>query len=487
MLTIESAPISVIASWPKPNYINPDDRGLGLEYVCIIFASLGLVTVLARLYSRLFITKAIGVDDLLVVIALGFLTALMVLIIIANKEYYSGRHIWDVPPTSFVGSRMNIWACLWCYIISITLIKVSVLLFYRRLSVKFSKTFLIATWIGIAYNTLYFVAFALVLLLICRPLHSYWDAFNPVWAATHHFHCGNERVTLPASSGFSVLGDFYSTLLPLILVYHLELPRRQKIALYGLFTLGFAAVGAGIVRTVLMYRLLNVSYDFTWNLWFIWIWADLELYLALFAASAPSLKPFFRHFFVDPLSSFARSSTKKDPEDGNTASQNSGKGTGIKSAESTERGVSLMEITDQHKDIERNQLRGRHDLERAASQQSWYLGDQAEAGTKHFQLHNNQSGRGMRPMRVYGKPEANDYSSPLPGTAGSQDPFADPNRGGARSYCHRCLTALPAPLPPPKDWPLPATSMTSMTEEAHHRPREFLANPHLSSRYNRDI
>lgn len=41
------------------------------------------------------------------------------------------------------------------------------------------------------------------------------------------------------SGALSVIGDFYSTVLPLVLVWHLELPQGKKLALYTLFALGF--------------------------------------------------------------------------------------------------------------------------------------------------------------------------------------------------------------------------------------------------------
>ncbi|OQU95387.1 hypothetical protein CLAIMM_01604 [Cladophialophora immunda] len=476
-------PPSVIASWPKPNYVNPDTRGPGLVYMCIIFAAIGIITCTARVYSRLFITKAPGLDDLLVVVALGFLTALTVLVIIGNKDYYNGRHVWDIPPDSFVGGRANIWASLWCYVIGITLIKISVLLFYRRLSVKFSRAFLIATWVGIIYNILYFLSFGLTLLLLCNPLHAYWDSFNPAWAATHHFHCGSESAALPASSAFSVAGDFYSTLLPLILVYYLELPRRQKIALYALFALGFMAVAAGLVRTVLMYNLLNVDYDFTWELWLTWIWAVLELYLALFAASAPSLKPFFRHFFVESINSFARGSRRRAEYGNNNSSQRagaepmsgkgSGGGTGTFATGGTKGDVSV----DLSADIERG--RGGHweepADERMESRQSWFLADNDETGTKHFELRASQDGKKMIPMRVYKRGDYHDYNynnhyTVPEGTP--SDPFAD-----VEDRVHRSNSAATA-LPQRPDWPL---ALPTMGTEPHHEPREFLANPRLST------
>ncbi len=396
---------------------------------------------------------------MLAVIAVGFLTAFNVLVIIGNRDFYGGRHVWDIPLSSFVGSRINIWASLWCYVIGITLIKISVLLFYRRLSVKFSRAFLIATWIGIIYNILYIFAFGLTLLLLCRPLHSYWDAFNPIWAATHHFHCGSEGASLPASSALSVAGDLYSTLLPLILVYYLELPRKQKIALYALFALGFMAVAAGIVRTVLMYNLLNKNYDFTWELWLTWIWAILELYFALFAACAPSLKPFFQRFFVEPLHSVtARSSRRRrgygaDNEAGTGLGSVKGTDVGM-STRDTQPGVALT------KDVETGARPWIESNERSVSQQSWFLGDGGDAGTRRLELRTTEdrSGRRMIPMRVYRQDE--DGLSALP-----SDPFEDQ---GPRSRSKS--PGLPA------NWPLPAMG----TELQQHQPREFLAEHRLS-------
>ncbi|EXJ61912.1 hypothetical protein A1O7_02343 [Cladophialophora yegresii CBS 114405] len=485
-------PPSVIATWPKPNYADPDTRGPGLIYICIIFGAIGLVTGIARLYSRLFITKAPGFDDLLVMIALGFLTALNVLVIIGNKDYYSGRHVWDIPPSSFVGGRINIWASLWCYVIGITLIKISVLLFYRRLSVKFSKAFLIATWIGIVYNILYFVSFGLTLLLMCHPLHAYWDSFNPVWAATHRFHCVSENAALPASSAFSVAGDFYSTLLPLILVYYLELPRRQKFALYALFALGFMAVAAGVVRTILMYELLNVDYDFTWELWLTWVWAVLELYLALFAASAPSLKPFFQHFFVDSISSFARSSRRR-----RAYGQESGPGHGLPTKDvehgtySTDRDQPSRQTPDVERDRSSRRLTWLNRDERSVSQQSWFRGGDTSStgrgdgtGTRHLTLRPSEDGKKMIPMRVYGHKGGgaeSEYSS----SGASANPFSDTDtvtetRDHDRSDSNSTstMTALPQSR---HDWPLPI-----MGSEPQHQPREFLANPRLSM-YDRNM
>jgi hypothetical protein len=296
----------VIASWPKPNYIDPVTQGPALIYLCIVFSCLILASVAARTYSRIFLTKAPGIDDLLIAIAAGFSIALSVLIIIQQTTWLTGHHIWDIPLDKFVGQRINIYACEWCYLMATCCVKISILLFYRRLSGTFSTTFLVATWAGIIFNVLYGLAFFILLASLFQPLDSYWLSFDPTWAATHKYIRGNERWTLPVSAGLSVVGDFYSTALPLMLIHFLHLPHRQKAALYTLFGLGFFVVAAGIVRTVKLNRVVRETYDSSWALWENWIWTVVELNVAILAASAPALKPFVRRFLVDPIISSGR-------------------------------------------------------------------------------------------------------------------------------------------------------------------------------------
>jgi hypothetical protein len=412
-----------MATWPKPNYVNPHTLGNGLEVLCIFFAVFGVLVVGARTYSRLFITRALGFDDILIIIALGFLIALSVLVVVGYQNYHFGRHIWDIPPALFVPLRANIWASFWCYITGVTIIKTSVLLFYRRLSVQFSRPFLIATWIGIIYNIGYFVAFAMTLLLLCRPIHSYWDQFSPTWAATHKYHCGSEQVALPASSAFSVLGDLYSTVLPLVLVWHLDLPQRQKVALYALFALGFMAVASGLVRTVLLYRVLNVNYDFTRELYDTWIWAIIEIYLALIAASAPSLKPFFRHFFTETVATFSRTSRKRSIGENTTGvsqvmMSRSGADTAMSSYIAGPQKVADL-------DVERVGLAWAGEEEENMRRQTRFLQDTTteETTTRHFELRPMaiQDGKKMVSMEVP-RAETNDSSPERP----PSDPFTDP-------------------------------------------------------------
>jgi hypothetical protein len=58
-----------IASWPAPNYENPERRGPELIVVNSIFLALATIFVALRLYTRLAVRKWFGLDDIFVLLA----------------------------------------------------------------------------------------------------------------------------------------------------------------------------------------------------------------------------------------------------------------------------------------------------------------------------------------------------------------------------------------------------------------------------------
>ena len=63
-------PLAVIASWPKPNYIDPVTHGNALLVITIIALVLVPVVVIARLWARFVILRKPGWDDFLLCIAM---------------------------------------------------------------------------------------------------------------------------------------------------------------------------------------------------------------------------------------------------------------------------------------------------------------------------------------------------------------------------------------------------------------------------------
>jgi hypothetical protein len=90
-------PPEVLATWPVPNYIDPEVRGPGLIITQIVLLSIAMIFIAARLYTRIVLVRSFGMDDVLIVVALPPAIALAAISIIANLKYGWNRHVWDLP------------------------------------------------------------------------------------------------------------------------------------------------------------------------------------------------------------------------------------------------------------------------------------------------------------------------------------------------------------------------------------------------------
>lgn len=177
------------------------------------------------------------------------------------RLYGFDRHTWDLTPEMAVQSRkvriceIDVFhmsntttkitmAIESFYVVATGLTKISILLFYRRIADgSISRWFRIAVLSSITFVAAYMVAFLLALYLGCRPFNSYWNSVNINWIATHvegvDYVCFNEGADDLVASIISIIQDFLACGMPTLLFWKLRLPRRQKIALGGIFGVGF--------------------------------------------------------------------------------------------------------------------------------------------------------------------------------------------------------------------------------------------------------
>lgn len=124
-----------------------------------------------------------------------------------------------------------------------TLIKVSILFLYRRLAGSLTNKFVYAVWACMAFCIASFVAFLLAVFFICSP--------------TDRDGCDDEGIVLVTATSVSTVQDLIISFLPVFLIRNLQMPRRQKLALGGIFGLGLLTTVCGIMRT---YYLITVYY-----------------------------------------------------------------------------------------------------------------------------------------------------------------------------------------------------------------------------------
>ncbi|KAK8088805.1 hypothetical protein PG997_003766 [Apiospora hydei] len=127
-------PPSVIASWPKPNYANPESQGPAGVGIGSTFVALVTIVLLLRLYTRRWISKGFGLDDILIVCAYVPALAFTIIGIVGERKLGWGRHVWDVPPGDTAASLKTSLATLILFDAATSLTKLSMLAMLYKLT-----------------------------------------------------------------------------------------------------------------------------------------------------------------------------------------------------------------------------------------------------------------------------------------------------------------------------------------------------------------
>ncbi|EFR00141.1 integral membrane protein [Nannizzia gypsea CBS 118893] len=284
-------PVSVIASWPTPNYDNPTEvHGSAIIIMTAIFMPLMLAVIGIRIFTRIRILRSFGWDDIFIIAAALPTLGCGIITTTAAITLGWNRHIYDVPIWQLIlGLRLTmLLECL--FATGCTLTKLSLLFFTRKImkgsgSPALQWTVVINIWIV----AIELVIFILVVVFTCRPVSLYWKlSILPQ-------NCINESAHLLASGAINTATDIIVIVLPIPSVLSLSLPVRQRIVLILLFGAGFGVCIAGGVRAYYTYR-LNIAHDKTWEAYYLWISGTVELYVGVIGASVASLRPFLARY-----------------------------------------------------------------------------------------------------------------------------------------------------------------------------------------------
>ncbi|KAL8725597.1 MAG: hypothetical protein Q9166_007262 [cf. Caloplaca sp. 2 TL-2023] len=277
-----------------------DDRGAEIIASVVIVAFLATAAVALRLLCRRQMKVAISYDDYLIIAGLvrpESMAQVASELLICQRSLHSANAF--VKPTIQYAFQ-HLWS------VGITCIKLSILLFYRRL---FPQQTTSAKW-RICHLLLCTASVALGVISIfgstfqCTPVAFLWDPTIP------DGHCINFSAFARFTSVFHIVTDILILAMPMPIVWSLHLDKSKKIGVCGLFLLGGFVCITSIIRFYYLEALGHGS-DPSWDNVNAAIWSTVEPCIGIVCACLPIMGPLLRTHIVSFSTSAFRSRSKK--------------------------------------------------------------------------------------------------------------------------------------------------------------------------------
>ncbi|KZL64073.1 integral membrane protein [Colletotrichum incanum] len=261
--------------------------------IVTIFHAFALMSVGLRVYVRVWVIRAAGLDDFVIVLSaaspiINFLCAIggwSVFIVQANHGL--GKHFQTIDKTTDYVTFQH--GAFWQTVISATgalmWLKVSIALSLLRLST--TRWFKWALYTTLAITFIYCIGGMLILFTTCKPMSGYWNKYTTPPPKCHGPDYVNNFGIV--NTAFNIFTDIILSTLHVPIIWHLQMKRKLKLYAIGILSLGYFAVAMGIVKA---YYQINFDSepDKTFNR-SIQFWGFLQLQVGIIAACAPSLKP----------------------------------------------------------------------------------------------------------------------------------------------------------------------------------------------------
>ncbi|KAJ5827699.1 hypothetical protein N7447_004462 [Penicillium robsamsonii] len=266
---------------PPPEGINLDENRNAEDTAAVVtVCALAIFTISFRLFVRLYMQGVkLEADDWLIGITAIPLVALLASCILGGT-YGFGLHIWCVTV-----SNMILFAYLIVYLVELLLIKFSILMFYRRI---FGMNWMIWATLLICYG--WCIGSMIAALCACDPISYFWTEITDPTSGSYRY---NFYYYYIGNAAANVMTDILILLVPMPIVWNLQMRTMQKIGVCAVLLLGgFVCIASGIRIHYLTY--LDGNIDITWALGSVSVWSTVEPCVGIICACLPVLQPFVR-------------------------------------------------------------------------------------------------------------------------------------------------------------------------------------------------
>ncbi|EJT77364.1 hypothetical protein GGTG_07276 [Gaeumannomyces tritici R3-111a-1] len=312
--TASTAPLpSATATAPPPFHIYvPGERpneNRGPEIIATVasLTAMAWAFVSLRLFVRLKFVRFVGTDDYYMVLAAAVLTA-MAGVIFVEASNGQGRHIEYIAPDDYkLATKMN-FISQPLSLTALTLARLSICHLLLRFAP--SKGYRWFLWFQIVLNMVVCTVFSLQTLLQCQPMEFIWNKDLPGGG-----YCMPPSALVIGgmiNSSLTVVSDFALAVLPIPMLWNVQMNWRVKASIIAILSLGFFTVGAAIKKTIALTK-WGERGDFMWDTVDITIWYTAEIAVAIIGGSIPCLKPLFTRILASTTRYGTGGSSGKPP------------------------------------------------------------------------------------------------------------------------------------------------------------------------------
>ncbi|KAI1384364.1 uncharacterized protein F4822DRAFT_414886 [Hypoxylon trugodes] len=258
-----------------------------------VFLAICPIVVAARIWARVGCGLKLGADDFIILFSLAFALASDG-VMLAACQYGYGKHIATLSPDYRYQAFKYFYLCQVTYKACINSTKASILFLYLRIFGN-TKWFRLACRVMLVCVILYFVASVTATICQCVPITK---AFDKSLEGT----CIDNGRFWYANAGFSIASDVIILTLPMPLVYALQVPRVQKVALVMVFALGVFVIITSCLRvTTLDFQAKSPdpTYDIASTMWTV-----IEMNVAIVCACLPQIRPLIIKCFPRAMPSY---------------------------------------------------------------------------------------------------------------------------------------------------------------------------------------
>ena len=260
------------------------DKTPGLKAVYFLGLFLSVLSVALRIVSRRLARAPLKADDWTIIVAVVLMIGLEATNLVGVYDLGFGRHVVLNGAAKVESWLRGLYIYIIFYNFVILLIKNSILLLYHRIFVV--PAFQRVVKFCIAFMVLYQISTLVVDIWPCSPIRGFWDTSIKA-------RCVDQVKYFVASASINVFTDVTILLLPMPMVWRLQISLRQKLILCGIFLIGGLVCITTIMRIVSYYQ---IDYnDVTWSFVNNSYWTNAEVPLSVMCACLPTLRPLVRN------------------------------------------------------------------------------------------------------------------------------------------------------------------------------------------------